>query len=412
MRFRFLHAADLHLDTPFTRLTGLSDRIADHLRDASLEAFEGLVDTAIAEDVAFVVFAGDIYDGPERGVRAQLAFRDGCARLADAGIRTFVAYGNHDPLHEGWSAIDRFPDAVTIFGSDTVQTHPVTVDGRVVATVSGISYATAATTENLSLRFDEPDGPGFHVAVLHANVGGQPGYAPYSPCTLEDLRSRGFDYWALGHIHRRVELTAEPPLVVYPGNLQGRSPKPSEQGPKGAVIVEVDGAVATTRFVALDRVRFDQVAVDIDGLALEGLEAALVEGAARARTDNGQRPLVLRAHIGGRGDLHDRFAAAEPREELLHRLRDLARHDEPFIWWDDLIWRTRPRIDVTERAGGDDFIGDLLREAATAGARSDWVPGLGVEYRNWLGARMPEPEDPDLLDEALTTALVALTEEH
>ncbi len=412
MRFRFLHAADLHLDTPFTRLTGLSERIADHLRDASLRAFDRLVDTAIAEDVAFVVFAGDIYDGPERGVRAQLAFRDGCARLADAGIVTFVAYGNHDPLDEGWSAIAEFPDGVHIFGSDTVETHEVTVDGILAATVSGISYAVADTTDNLSTRFGEPSGRGFHVAVLHANVGGHADYAAYSPCTLDDLRSRGYDYWALGHIHKRSELGDGHPLVVYPGNLQGRSPKPSERGPKGAVIVEVDDNVATTRFVALDSVRFDHVEVDIDGLSLDGLETALVDASAQARTVAGDRPVIRRGLITGRGELHDEMAGAERREELLYRLRDLARHSEPFLWWDDLTWRTGPEIDVTERAGGDDFVGDLLRQASTSGPRAAWVPGLGVEYRTWLGDRVPTADDPELFDEAVTTALVALLEEH
>lgn len=412
MRFRFLHAADLHLDTPFKRLTGLSEQIAERLRDASLEAFERLVDTAIAEQVAFVVLAGDIYDGPERGVRAQLAFRDGCERLADAGIPTFVAYGNHDPLDQGWSAIDEFPEGVTIFGSERVDRVEVTLDGTLAATVSGISYAVAETTENLSLRFDEPTGPGFHVAVLHANVDGHRDYAPYSPCSLDDLRGRGYDYWALGHIHRYSELGDGHPPVVYPGNLQGRSPKPSEQGPKGAVIVDVDHGVATTRFVALDSVRFDRVEVDIDGLSLDGLESALLEASRTVRAGAGDRPLILRGHIGGHGDLHDELVVGDRRAQILERLRALSRNTEPFVWWDDLRWRTRPPVEVTERVGGDDFIGDLLREASGSGPRTDWVPGLGVEYRDWLGAQAPDPEDPELFDEALTTALTALTEEH
>lgn len=410
MHFRFLHAADLHLDTPFTRLTGLSERIAQQLRDASLRAFERLVATAITEDVDFVVLAGDIYDGADRGVRAQLAFLDGLQRLSDAGIATFVAYGNHDPLDEGWSAIRSFPDRVTIFGSDEVETHPVIVDDVVVGTVSGISYAKADTTENLSLRFGPPDGPGFHVAVLHANVDGHSGYAAYSPCTLDDLRDRGYDYWALGHIHRRSELGDGHPLVVYPGNLQGRSPKPSEQGPKGAVIVDVEDARATTRFVPLDVVRFDHVEVDIDGLSLDDLEQALVDGATARRAAAEGRPLVLRGHIVGHGALHEALQSTQRRTDLLARLRDLARTVEPFVWWDDLAWRTYSKIDVAERAGGDDFIGDLLR-AAEAGPVSDWVPGLGVEYRTWLGSRVPTVDDPELFDQAVTAALAALVEE-
>lgn len=411
MRFRFLHAADLHLDTPFSRLTDVPERVARSLRDASLQAFESLVDTAIAEDVAFVVLAGDIYDGAERGVRAQLAFRAGLARLADAGIASFITYGNHDPIDEGWSAIGSFPDEVTVFGSEDVGRVEVRVDDVHVATVSGISYATARQTDNLAMRFPPARGDAFEVAVLHANVGGQPDYAPYSPCSLDDLRAGGYDYWALGHIHRRSELGDGQPLVVYPGNLQGRSPKPSEQGPKGAVIVDVDGRRATTRFVALDVVRFDRVEVTIDDRDLDDLEQALVDAARERREAAEQRPLVLRAHIGGHGDLHDELAPADRRADLLARLRDLARNDEPFIWWDDLRWRTAPAIDIAERASGDDFIGDLLREVDQHGPRAEWVPGVGVEYRNWLGDRLAAADDPELFDEAVTTALVTLLED-
>ena len=258
------------------------------------------IDTALAEEVAFVVIAGDVYDGSVRGVRAQLAFRDGLQRLSDAGIKTFVAYGNHDPVQEGWSAIDSFPEGVTIFPADSVATIPVEIDGLQVATVSGISYAKAATTDNLALRFEPAKGRGFHVAVLHTNVGGHADHAGYSPCTLDDLRASGHHYWALGHIHRRQALSGGAPHVVYPGNLQGRSTKPSEQGPKGALIVEVSGtSVSETRFVPLDRVRFETVEAEIDDRSLEGLEQALVDAAAEQLHLADGSSVVLRGVIRG-----------------------------------------------------------------------------------------------------------------
>ena len=411
MRFRFLHAADLHLDTPFSQLSDLPEAIADELREASLRAFQRLIDAAISERVAFVVFAGDIYDGASRGVRAQLTFRAGLAQLADAGIRSFIVYGNHDPVREGWSAIDEFPAGVTVFGPDEVTSEEVEIDDVVVATVSGISYATSKTTENLARKFPKASGRGFHIALLHANVGGSSDHQPYSPCSLDDLRAGDYHYWALGHIHRRSELGDGSPLVVYPGNLQGRSPKPSERGAKGAVIVDVDGTSATTRFIALDMVRFEHVEVAIDGLSLDGLEEALVGAATRCLAESDGRSVLLRCTIGGRGDLHDVLAPLERRAEMLERLRDLARHSNPALWWDSLSWVTRPAIDIAERTAGDDFVADLLREIESTTDRGAWVPELGVEYRNWLGESAPTPDDPELWDEAVTTALVALLED-
>lgn len=411
MRFRFLHAADLHLDTPFSRLSDLPETIAEELREASLRAFQRLVDTAISEQVAFVLFAGDIYDGASRGVRAQLTFRAGLAQLADAGIRSFIVYGNHDPVREGWSAIDDFPVGVTVFGPDEVTSEEVVVDDVVVATVSGISYATAKTTENLALKFPKVSGRGFHVALLHANVGGSADHQPYSPCSLDDLRAGDYHYWALGHIHRRSELGDGSPMIEYPGNLQGRSPKPSERGAKGALIVDVDGTSATTRFVPLDMIRFEHIEVAIDGLSLDGLEQVLVDAATKRLAESDGRSLLLRCTIGGRGDLHDVLAPLDRRAEMLERLRDLARLTRPSMWWDSISWTTRPAIDIAERTAGDDFVADLLREIESTTDRGAWVPELGVEYRNWLGESAPTPDDPELWDEAVTTALVTLLED-
>ena len=411
MRFSFLHAADLHLDTPFTRLTDMTDDVAAELREASLVALERLVDTAIAEHVAFVVFAGDIYDGASRGVRAQLAFRAGLQRLSDHGISSFIVYGNHDPSNEGWSAFEDFPDGVTVFGSDEVSTEDVVIDDVTVATVSGISYAHAKTTENLAVRFPPVEGRGFHIAVLHANVAGQADHQPYSPCSLDDLGHGGYDYWALGHIHRRQNLGSGSPLIVYPGNLQGRSPKPSERGAKGAVLVDVDGNSATTRFVPLDVVRFEHLEVAIDGLTLDGLEQALIDAAAERLAASDGRSILVRATIGGRGALHDDLGPLDRRQELLVRMRDLSRSGTPFVWWDQLSWQTKATVDISDRTAGDDFVNDLLREVADTVDPQLWVPELGVEYRNWLGDDLPSATDANVWGDAVNAALVALLDE-
>src|SRR5438270_6455808 len=161
LKFRFVHAADLHLDTPFASIGRVAPEIADRLRDASLEAFDALVRMAIEREAAFAVFAGDIYDSADRGVRAQLRFLRGVERLGERGIPVFVAHGNHDPL-DGWSAVRRAPDNLVVFGGDAVETHTVARSGATLAQVYGISYARRDVTENLALRFERRDAPGLH----------------------------------------------------------------------------------------------------------------------------------------------------------------------------------------------------------------------------------------------------------
>ncbi len=132
--FRFIHAADLHLDTPFSGIGRGAANVRDHLRDDSLEAFDNLIQAAIDHDAAFLLLAGDLYDGAERGVRAQMRFLRGVERLAERGTRVFVVHGNHDPL-DGWSAIRETPDSLTIFGSQEVESHAVERDGERLAFV-------------------------------------------------------------------------------------------------------------------------------------------------------------------------------------------------------------------------------------------------------------------------------------
>jgi len=191
--FSFVHAADLHLDTPFKGIGSTAPHVAEQLREASLAAFDSLVGLCLERRVAFLVVAGDIYDGPERGLRAQLRFRDGLARLSTAGIPSFVVHGNHDPVETGWSALGGpWPERVTVFGTGKVQAVPVESDGIPLATVQGISFAQRSERENLALKFAHSAGPGVQVGVLHCNVqGAASDYDDYSPCTLDDLRRIG-----------------------------------------------------------------------------------------------------------------------------------------------------------------------------------------------------------------------------
>lgn len=351
MSFRFLHAADLHLDTPFRGVGRLDERLATRLRDASLEAWDALVRAALQAQVSFVVLAGDIYDGPKRGLRAQVRFHAGLERLAAAGIRVFICHGNHDPVGSDWTAIDRWPDGVTLFGSDTVEAvHFEAPDGTPIV-VHGISFGRPAETDNLALRFPAAPAGCFSVAVLHANVGDQPGHSPYSPCQLDDLHRTGHDYWALGHVHRRRVLS-DAPCVAYPGNLQGRSFAPGERGAKGALLVEVEGDRIAPTFLALDRARFVEVDLDVTDLGdLIDVVGALEE-AVEAAADPGEQLVLARARLRGRSPL-----AARLREDDV--LPALQARGGPV--WVDLDVQVAGEVDVDALRDGGDVRATLVR---------------------------------------------------
>ena len=410
--FQFIHAADLHLDTQPGGLSDHPDEVAAVLCDASITAFGRLVDVAIERQVAFCVFAGDIYDGAERGVRAQLEFRRGLERLATAGIQSFVAHGNHDPVSEGWSAVTSWPEGVTVFDSGTPQTHLLEVNGATVA-IHGVSYAEQATTDNLAVRFERSPEADFQVGVLHANVGGNADHDPYAPCSLADLTAVGLDYWALGHIHLRQTLQERRPAVVYPGNLQGRSFKPSEQGAKGAMVVSVeDGNVTAADFEAVDDLRFVAAELDISEHDDVGhLSDAIAEALDAERQTHPGRHLMVRLTLSGRGPVHRELARPAALGDLLESVRADRSGSNPVVWCASLRDRTQPQLDLDQLEASDDFVGSALSEltelVGPGGAADELLAAL-PDLRG-LGVELPDPTDPDLVNRVrvLTADLLA-----
>ena len=407
MRFSFIHAADLHLDSP---LTGLGQAaLAEALKDATLAAFDAVVARALASDAAFVVLAGDLYDGPEHGLRAQLRFQSGLERLSERGVPVFIAHGNHDPQGGRWDLIKRWPPGVHVFPAGLPATHPVTRDGRLLARVHGVSYAERHTQDNLARRFaraapEEPEGRGegaVDVAVLHCNVGGDPDHGAYAPCTLDDLCAAGMDYWALGHVHRHRILARGPTWVVYPGCTQGRGFRPGEIGPKGAVEVLVDGGVIQDVIpFETDSLRFLEVAVDIAPVAdLGELQRALGQAARQLSSAHPSVTLALRGRLTGRGPLHARLRPPAARDELI---AELSREADGWLWTslEDL---TGPALDLQRLRGRDDLLAAILETA------DRWTAdGLPRSLREELlrpGLDLPEAGLSDLLASATLDAL-------
>jgi DNA repair exonuclease SbcCD nuclease subunit len=421
MHFRFLHAADLHLDTPFSGLYRIDPALAETMQGATTRAFANLVEAAIEKRVSFVLIAGDVYDGPERGLRAQLAFRDGLKRLSDAGIQTFIAHGNHDPVDEGWSAVREWPERVTVFDAGQVQSFPVERDGETIAVVHGISYPQRAVTENLSRRIRRTPPACLQVGVLHCNVGTNGDHALYSPCSVDDLVDAGLDYWALGHVHMRQVLRSGDPWIAYPGNTQGLGLRVTERGPKGALLVDVEGGrVLRTEFLPLDVVRFSHVSVDISDIGdVAGLRDAMVDAAREQAEVNQGRASVIRFELAGRGQLHAELARGRTSEQLVEQVRSALLASAPPVWVDGIDNDTHAAIDLATIEERGDFASDLVGTAKKAAAApGDLLALLGACYRDLpttelrrlLGQEVETLPGEEDLAKGLELALDALAE--
>jgi DNA repair protein SbcD/Mre11 len=347
---RFIHAADLHLDSPFRGVGDVSAELRDQLQSATMTAFERIVDHTIKSKADFLILAGDLYDSRDRSLRALLAFRRQMERLAERDICVYIAHGNHDPLN-GWGSEFQLPPNVTTFTGRT-DTEPFIRRGREVASITGVSYTRERVMENLAASFKSGGNSPYSVAVLHANVGGHTGHADYAPATVEDLSNAGFDYWALGHVHTRSVLATEPAMIVYPGNPQGRHAR--ESGPRGCFQVDVDShGRARLEFVETNLVRWAHLEVSI---ASHSKLSSLIDdmlNRGRAVSAEFAGPTIVRWTISGNGTLHRELQ----REGLEEDLREEIQH---VVASESVRIATGPQVDLVTLARTETVVSDFL----------------------------------------------------
>ena len=225
---RFIHAADLHLDSPFKGMTGMQVDQLVRLRNSTFKAFERLIEHALKSKPDFVLIVGDIYDGEDRSLRAQLKFQEGMNKLGEANIPVVISYGNHDHLGGRWTRFE-LPTNVHVL-TKKVEQIELNIRGEQV-NIYGFSYNERHVRESMITNYPVAEnGTSFHIGMLHGSLAGDETHAVYAPFTKEELLQKHYDYWALGHIHLRQQLHTDPP-IVYPGNLQGRHR--NERGVKG-----------------------------------------------------------------------------------------------------------------------------------------------------------------------------------
>jgi DNA repair exonuclease SbcCD nuclease subunit len=353
--FKFLHAADIHLDSPLHKLDDYEGAPVEGLRHATRRALENMVDLAIVEDVAFVLIAGDLYDGDWKDYNTGLYFISQMSRLRETGIPVYMVAGNHDAQNKITKTL-RLPEEVHLFSGEKPETF---ILDNVGAALHGQSFKSPAIKKNLAATYPSALGGHFNIGVLHTCATGREGHELYAPCSIEDLKNKGYDYWALGHVHQR-EVVLEDPPAVFPGNIQGRHVK--ETGPKGCMLVTVDDrGRAAPDFRPLDVIRWFRLLLDVSGK--DGAYDVIDEIAASLQEileQNEGMPIVARIEVTGACPAHDELLS-DP-ERWINEIRSAAVNASGgTIWIEKAKLLTEPTQDMKrlESVGGP--VAEIIR---------------------------------------------------
>lgn len=396
--FRFIHTGDIHLDSPLKGLSGQQGAAAERIRTATRVALDNLVGQAIEEQVDFMIIAGDLYDGDWRDYQTGLFFVKQMGRLAQAGIPVFLLYGNHDAESQITRRLT-MPANVSVFSARKPETFRLQHLG---VALHGQSFRQRDMTDNLVTAYPAPIAGCFNIGVLHTGLGGTHGHANYAPCAIDDLINKGYDYWALAHVHQAAVLN-ERPHVVFCGNLQGRHIR--ESGPKGASLVAVeDGQAEAISPLHVDCVRWIHLRVPVGSCnasadAIDRVRAAIEDAVAR---DAQGRLLACRLELTGQTKLHGELVASA--DHLLAEARAAALGlGEDTAWIERLVIGT---ASPDASASRKDALGDLQRMIQGAGGDADLQTRLASELGD-LVRKLPHDIRAESSDAALKAAIDA-----
>ncbi|MCL2607482.1 MAG: DNA repair exonuclease [Methanomassiliicoccaceae archaeon] len=390
--FKFIHCSDLHLGAPFKKVSSFDRELGKRMAEAPFAALDRIVDKAITENADFIIFSGDIFDSENITPGSRHRFAEAVKR---AGIRCYIAYGNHDH-RRSWENSIPLPGNAVVF-PDTPVNIPYPDGENKLTNVIGVSHGAKEEGRDLT---DGITGTGpFSIAAVHCDLDAVSEGKRYAPCRLNDLLTKNIDYWALGHIHKR-SIVHEYPHVVYPGNTQGRNTK--ETGRKGAYLVTVSGGkVANIEFFATHEIMWSEAELDITGKDINSLIGHL--------PDIGPGELV-KLKITGRGDL-DRMIRFE-RKDIIRAVED--RKGCRVV---DIEVNSMPNIDINARRNTGDFVSAVIREAdimsgsdkktlisAICATKASQSPEIRKVFED-----MSETELKDMVNDALASILGKLT---
>jgi DNA repair exonuclease SbcCD nuclease subunit len=368
--FKFIHAADIHLDSPLRGLARYESAPAEAIRKACRRAFENLVDLAIEEKVSFVLLAGDLYDGDWKDYSTGIFLSQQVGRLGQHKISVFAVAGNHDAANRITKTLD-CPPNMTILSARKAEA--IRLDDLAVV-IHGQSFGTGHVEENLAAGFSTAEKGMFNIGLLHTSLDGREGHDVYAPCSPDDLRSKGYEYWALGHIHKQ-EFVSKDPWIVFPGCIQGRHIR--ETGAKGCVLVTVeDGVVSTVENRDLDVLRWAEICVDLTDAddMREALERARKSIEKESKVGIG-RPIAMRIRFEGVTAISDEIAAFP--ERLEQQVKALGAEIASENLWIERVENTAAAKRNLESALSEDSaFGKLLKDILATSDNPDKISRL------------------------------------
>ncbi len=337
--FRFIHAADLHVGSQLQKLERYPGAPIERMRSAPQQAVERLMDHAIEHQVDALLIAGDLFDGPWADARVSLWFADQLRRLDRENIPVFCIRGNHD-AKSLVSRVVEWPKNVHEFGEQPQTATPLAC-GLVV---HGCSFGTPKVTEDLAANYPKAVPDAFNIGLLHTSLEGSALHDPYAPTRVEVLDTKGYDYWALGHIHARTEQSlSDRSWIGYAGNPQGRNIR--EPGEKGCYLVDVrDRAIASVQFLATDVARWHTLALDLSDLeTLDELCLLARERIEKVVSENDRLVHAIRIQLMGATRLHASLGEWGLYDHLTSRLRSIA-SEVDMAWLEKIDLQTSPRL--------------------------------------------------------------------
>lgn len=382
---KFIHAADIHLDSPLTGLSAYSDAPVGMLRNATRDAFTNLVTEAIDQEVDFMVIAGDLYDGTWKDHNTGIYFCGEMGRLKKVGIPVYLLFGNHDAESEMTKNL-QWPDNVFTFDSRKPKTF--FIDHLKVA-LHGHSFKNRETIENLVTGYPAPTQGMFNIGVLHTALEGNAAHATYAPCSLDELHSKGYHYWALGHVHE-YQVWESASTIVFPGNLQGRHIR--ETGARGAVLVTADEAgVHRVERLIVDVLRWHSLEIDatdchsladVVHVTRKGLEELTARHPAAI-------PAVVRVTVTGKTPAHGDLFGREAQLRL-EVMGIAAAIGMDRVWIEKVKISTSPEDDGEAARARGDALSDLQNILEAADRDPDFLESLKTDLLMLVTKAPPE----------------------